>query len=61
MVLDMTRRLIVDLDENVHKTLKVQCAVDGVTIAEVIRSLIDEYLKRTAKKKDKENSQIKRA
>jgi hypothetical protein len=61
MVLDMTRRLIVDLDENVHKMLKVQCAVDGVTIADVIRSLIDEYLKRTAKKKDKENSQIKRA
>ena len=57
----MTRRLIVDLDENVHKMLKVQCAVDGVTIADVIRSLIDEYLKRTAKKKDKETSQVKRA
>lgn len=37
-------RLVVEVPSDMHRRLKIECAKNGVTIKEVIESLIDQYL-----------------
>ena len=47
------KRLTIDLQDEAHKRLKVHCAVEGKDMAEVIRTLVDEYLAKIERKKAK--------
>ena len=47
------QRLVVNLDEEIHKRLKVHCAMEGITAADVVRKLIEDYLQKVEKKKSK--------
>lgn len=37
-------RLVVEIPANMHRQLKTECAKNGLTIKEVMESLIDQYL-----------------
>lgn len=37
-----TKRLTVDIPEPLHRRVKVQCAVQGVTLADVVRDLLEQ-------------------
>lgn len=47
------QRLVVNLDEEIHRRLKVHCAMEGITAADVVRKLIEDYLQKVEKKKSK--------
>jgi predicted DNA-binding protein len=47
------KRYTLDFSEELHKRLKVHCAVEGKDMAEVIRKLVEDYLEKTEKKKSK--------
>lgn len=36
------RRLTIDIRESLHRALKVQCVTQGVTIADVVRDMLEE-------------------
>ena len=36
------KRLTIDIPLNLHRQIKVQCALDGVKMADVIRDLLEE-------------------
>ena len=39
------RRLTLDLDENLHRQLKIRCAMEQTTIADLVRELLKERLR----------------
>ena len=43
-------KLVVSLDEEMHKRLRVHCAMEGITAADVVRKLIEDYLQKVEKK-----------
>jgi hypothetical protein len=47
------KMLTVRIPEELHKALKVKCAVEGVDMASVITKLIEGYVKETKPKKQK--------
>ena len=47
------KRYTLDLDEELHKRLKVHCAIQDLDMSEVIRKLIAEYLTKVEKKQSK--------
>jgi len=44
------RRLTIDLPEELHMRLKVQCAMQGKDMSEVVRKLIADYLQKVERK-----------
>ena len=47
------KRLGVDLPEETHRELKARCATEGVKVSDVVRKLIEAYLRKGDKKKPK--------
>jgi hypothetical protein len=47
------KRYTLDLTEELHKKLKVHCAIEGLEMSEVIRKLIADYLEKAEKKHPK--------
>jgi len=47
------KRYTLDLTEELHKKLRVHCAIEGVDMSEVIRKLIADYLEKVEKKPTK--------
>lgn len=41
----MKPKLILEVDSELHRRLKVRCAEDGVSMSDLVRRLIEEYLK----------------
>ena len=37
-------RLVVDIPAELHKRLKGKCALEGITIRDVVRSILEKYL-----------------
>jgi plasmid stability protein len=44
-------RLTIDLPDEIYRELKIRCATEGVTMADVIRRLVEEHLKAGKKQK----------
>ena len=44
------KRYTLDLTEELHKKLKVHCALEGLEMSAVIRKLVEEYLQKVEKK-----------
>lgn len=38
-----TKRLTVDVPEILHRRVKIQCAIQGVTLADVVRELLEQH------------------
>jgi ParG len=47
------KRYTLDLDEELHKRLKVHCVLQDLDMSAVIRKLIAEYLEKAEKKQSK--------
>jgi metal-responsive CopG/Arc/MetJ family transcriptional regulator len=47
------KRYTLDLTEELHKKLKVHCAIEGLEMSEVIRKLIADYLEKAERKQSK--------
>ena len=45
-------RLVIRLSENAKRTLKAQAAIDGKTMSQIIRALIEEYISNISQKRD---------
>lgn len=46
---EKTARLVVELPADLHRRLKGRCGLEGVTIKEVIQTLLEQYLDETRK------------
>ena len=46
----MTTRMSIDLEDGLYKRLKVHCAMEKLTLADVVRKLVEEYLEKVEKK-----------
>ena len=38
------KRITVDLEDALHTQLKIQCATEGITIMNLVRRLVEQYL-----------------
>ena len=47
------KRITIDLDDELYRKVKIRCAEDGVTLADVIRKLLADSLEKNPKKKVK--------
>jgi len=47
------KRITIDLEDELYRKVKIRCAEDGVTLADVIRKLLADSLERNPKKKVK--------
>jgi plasmid stability protein len=45
------KRITIDLDDELYRKVKIRCAEDGVTLADVIRKLLVGSLEKNPKKK----------
>ncbi len=43
--------MTVDLDDELHRKLKVVAVMEGLDMTEIVRKLIEEYVKKAAKRK----------
>lgn len=43
----MTKRLTVDLDDDLHRDLKVLSAMRGTDMSDLVRRMIEDYLKKS--------------
>lgn len=44
------KRITVDLPDRIYRELKIHCATEAVTISDVVRKLLEDYLKAGKKK-----------
>jgi predicted CopG family antitoxin len=49
----MTTRITVDLSDELYRKLKIHCAIENLTLADVIRKLLEEHLSKVEKKQKK--------
>jgi macrodomain Ter protein organizer (MatP/YcbG family) len=49
----MTTRISIDLEDELYKRLKVYCALEKVTIADVVRELLEKRFPKEEKKSKK--------
>jgi ribbon-helix-helix protein len=52
----MNRRLNLYIGDELHKRLRVHCAVEDKDMSEVVRKLIEEYLQKVEKKTTKKQA-----
>jgi hypothetical protein len=45
------KRVTLDLDDDLYKKVKIHCAVNGVTFADLVRGLLSETVEKVEKKK----------
>jgi predicted DNA binding CopG/RHH family protein len=46
----MPTRISVDLSEDLYRKLKIHCAMEGLTIADVVRKLLEKHFVKAEKK-----------
>jgi predicted DNA-binding protein len=46
----MPTRISVDLSDELYRKLKIHCAMEGLTVADVVRKLLEEHLVKVDKK-----------
>jgi plasmid stability protein len=49
----MPTRISVDLSNDLYRKLKIHCAMEGLTVADVVRKLLEERLAKAEKKPKK--------
>jgi plasmid stability protein len=45
------KRITIDLADNIYRELKIRCASEDISMADVVRKLLENYLKSGKKKK----------
>jgi hypothetical protein len=46
----MTTRISIDLEDDLYRRLKVHCALEKLTLVDVVRRLLENYLSKIEKK-----------
>jgi predicted DNA-binding protein len=47
------KRITLDLSDEIHRRLKIQCVNEGTNMAELLRKLVEDYLQKAERKTTK--------